>query len=190
MDLKDRRQRSLTQGQCGKDLHYATSSLDSENCHIMSQKSYSSSKTLKAYHQDGHLRYGRCVAELVHQETEEYVRQGSFALADLGMCEPPPSSTVYCSDISLLQDRYGLNAGSDTDSDPEGVMTPERAVQLWSGQPLKSHRSSCLSSPDNSVLTLTDSENEHKTDEESAYFDDEDEDLFGVYCFRNSFWVL
>lgn len=89
-------------------------------------------------------------------------------MADLGMCEPPPSSTVYCSDISLLQDRYGLNAGSDTDSDPEGVMTPERAVQLWSGQPLKSRRSSCLSSPDHSVLTLTDSENEHKTDEESG----------------------
>lgn len=89
-------------------------------------------------------------------------------MADLGMCEPPPSSTVYCSDISLLQDRYGLNAGSDADSDPEGVMTPERAVQLWSGQPLKSRRSSCLSSPDHSVLTLTDSENEHKTDEESG----------------------
>lgn len=89
-------------------------------------------------------------------------------MAELGMCEPPPSSTVYCSDISLLQDRYSLNAGSDADSDPEGVMTPERAVQLWSGQPLKSRRSSCLSSPDHSVLTLTDSENEHKTDEESG----------------------
>ncbi len=84
------------------------------------------------------------------------------------MCEPPPSSTVYCSNISLLQDRYGLNAGSDADSDPEGVMTPERAVQLWSGRPLKSRRSSCLSSPDHSVLTLTDSENEHKIDEESG----------------------
>uniref|UniRef100_A0A9J8CHR7 Teneurin-2 n=1 Tax=Cyprinus carpio carpio TaxID=630221 RepID=A0A9J8CHR7_CYPCA len=168
MDLKDRRQRSLTQGQCRTDLHYATSSQYSENSHIMSQKSYSYSKTLEAYQQDAHLHYGRGVAELVHQETEEYVRQGSFALADLGMCEPPPSSTVYCSDISLLQDRYGLNAGSDADSDPEGVMTPERAVQLWSGQPLKSRHSSCLSSPDHSVLTLTDSENEHKTEEESG----------------------
>lgn len=93
---------------------------------------------------------------------------GSFALADLGMCEPTSSSTVYCSDISLLQDAYALNAGSDADSDPEGVMTPERAVQLWSGQPLKSRRSSCLSSPDHSVLTLTDSENEHKSDDESG----------------------
>uniref|UniRef100_A0A8C2JFE0 Teneurin-2 n=1 Tax=Cyprinus carpio TaxID=7962 RepID=A0A8C2JFE0_CYPCA len=47
-------------------------------------------------------------------------------------------------------------------------MTPERAVQLWSGQPLKSRHSSCLSSPDHSILTLTDSENEHKTEEESG----------------------
>uniref|UniRef100_A0A8C1Q592 Teneurin-2 n=1 Tax=Cyprinus carpio TaxID=7962 RepID=A0A8C1Q592_CYPCA len=76
MDLKDRRQRSLTQGQCRTDLHYATSSQYSENSHIMSQKSYSYSKTLEAYQQDAHLHYGRGVAELVHQETEEYVRQG------------------------------------------------------------------------------------------------------------------
>lgn len=76
MDLKDRRQRSLTRGQCRKDVHYATSSMDGENCHIVSQRSYSSSKTLKAYQQDGRLRYGGCVAELVHQEKEQYVRQG------------------------------------------------------------------------------------------------------------------
>uniref|UniRef100_A0A673MAX5 Teneurin-2 n=1 Tax=Sinocyclocheilus rhinocerous TaxID=307959 RepID=A0A673MAX5_9TELE len=89
MDLKDRRQRSLTQGQRGKDLHYATSSLDSENYHIVSQKSYSSSKTLKAYQQDGHLRYGGCVAELVHQETEEYVRQGEIAATSIRECQMP-----------------------------------------------------------------------------------------------------
>ncbi|XP_065143827.1 teneurin-2-like [Paramisgurnus dabryanus] len=169
MDLKDRRQRSVTRGQRRKDLQYATSSLDGENCHIVSQRSYSSSKTLKAYQQDGRLHYGGCVAEMVHQETEQYVRQGeNFTLADLGVCEPNPTCTVYRSDIGLLQDPYALNAGSDEDSDPEGVMTPERAVQLWSGQPLKSRRSSCLSSPDHSVLTLTDSENEHKTDDESG----------------------
>ncbi|TRY76023.1 hypothetical protein DNTS_010918 [Danionella cerebrum] len=101
-----------------------------------------------------------------------YHMSGSFVLDDLGMCDPsppppPPSSSVYCSDMSLLQDRYTLSGGSDADSDPEGVMTPERAVQLWSGQPLRSRRSSCLSSPEHSALTLTDSENEHKTDEES-----------------------
>ncbi|KAI4889913.1 hypothetical protein NFI96_001786 [Prochilodus magdalenae] len=93
---------------------------------------------------------------------------GSFTLAELGVCEPPPQQSVYCSDLSLVQRGYSLSTGSDADSDPEGVMTPERAVQLWSGQGLKSCRSSGLSSPDHSALTLTDSENEHKTDDESG----------------------
>ncbi|XP_072518552.1 teneurin-2 isoform X4 [Salminus brasiliensis] len=169
MDMKDRRHRSLTRGRCRKELHYATSSLDTEECRVATQKSYSSSETLKAYEQDtGRLRYGGCVAELVHHETEEYVRQGSFTLAELGVCEPPQQQSVYCSDLSLVQRGYSLSTASDADSDPEGLMTPERAVQLWSGQGLKTCRSSGLSSPDHSALTLTDSENEHKTDDESG----------------------
>ncbi|KAL7844495.1 hypothetical protein SRHO_G00230340 [Serrasalmus rhombeus] len=92
----------------------------------------------------------------------------SFTLAELGVCERPQQQGVYCSDLSLVQRGYSLSTGSDADSDPEGVMTPERAVQLWSGQGLKSCRSSGLSSPDHSALTLTDSENEHKTDDESG----------------------
>lgn len=71
----------MSRGQCRKDVHYATSSMDGENCHIVSQRSYSSSKTLKAYQQDGRLRYGGCVAELVHQEKEQYVRQGERQIA-------------------------------------------------------------------------------------------------------------
>ncbi|KAM6986662.1 teneurin-2 [Aplochiton taeniatus] len=49
-------------------------------------------------------------------------------------------------------------------------MTPERAVQLWAGHSpvVKSGRSSCLSSRENSALTLTDSDNDYKTDDESG----------------------
>uniref|UniRef100_A0A8C2JIV7 Teneurin-2 n=1 Tax=Cyprinus carpio TaxID=7962 RepID=A0A8C2JIV7_CYPCA len=109
MDLKDRRQRSLTQGQCRTDLHYATSSQYSENSHIMSQKSYSYSKTLEAYQQDAHLHYGRGVAELVHQETEEYVRQGrplpptppSSSL--LPPAPPPPSAPLHQTATSIRE---------------------------------------------------------------------------------------
>ncbi|XP_066501358.1 teneurin-2-like [Hoplias malabaricus] len=170
MDMKDRRHRSLTRGRCRKELHYATSSMDTDECHVDTQKSYNTSETLRAYEQDpGRLRYGGCVAELVHHETEEYVRQGSFTLAELGVCERPQQQSVYCSDLSLVQRGYSLSTASDADSDPEAAMTPERAVQLWSGQGLKSCRSSGLSSPDHSALTLTDSENEHKTDDESVY---------------------
>uniref|UniRef100_A0A673JQA4 Teneurin-2 n=1 Tax=Sinocyclocheilus rhinocerous TaxID=307959 RepID=A0A673JQA4_9TELE len=69
--------------------------------------------------------------------------------------------------IGLLQRGYSLSAGSDADSDPEGPISPERAIQLWAGHDIKSRRSSGLSSRENSALTLTDSENENKSDDES-----------------------
>jgi hypothetical protein len=50
-------------------------------------------------------------------------------------------------------------------------MSPERAVQLWGGHGIKSRRSSGLSSRENSALTLTDSDNEHKSDDESGRTD-------------------
>uniref|UniRef100_A0A8C1LUJ7 Teneurin-2 n=1 Tax=Cyprinus carpio TaxID=7962 RepID=A0A8C1LUJ7_CYPCA len=144
MDLKDRRQRSLTQGQRRKDLHYATSSLDSENCHIVSQKSYSSSKTLKAYQQDGHLRYGGCVAELVHQETEEYVRQGAsghHSQTSLRPPLPPPHNHHQSSANSLNRSnqasRRNQQSHAPTAAPPDGPSTPE-SVQLQDSWALNS----------------------------------------------------
>nr|XP_023677088.1 teneurin-2-like [Paramormyrops kingsleyae] len=169
MDLKDRRHRSLTRSRCGKEFQFTTSSLDSEECRVPTQKSYSSSETLKAYDQDSRLHYGGCMAELVHREADEYSRQGNFRLAELGVCEPPPPhQSAYCPDLGLLQRGYSLSAGSDADSDPEGAMSPERAIQLWGGQGSKSRRSSGLSSRENSALTLTDSDNDNKSDDESG----------------------
>ncbi|KAG7464757.1 hypothetical protein MATL_G00169010 [Megalops atlanticus] len=78
MDLKDRRHRSLTRGRCGKELRYTSSSLDSEDCRVPTQKSYSSSETLKAYDHESRLHYGGCVADLVHHEADEYSRQGGL----------------------------------------------------------------------------------------------------------------
>ncbi|KAA8588495.1 hypothetical protein FQN60_009840 [Etheostoma spectabile] len=118
---------------------------------------------------------------------EPGVQRGNFTLAELGVCEPtpPPHSAAvpYCPDLGLLQRGYSLSAGSDADSDPEGPLSPERAIQLWAGQGrVKSRRSSGVSSRENSALTLTDSENDNKSDDESAYLDDgEDEDPFGDY---------
>lgn len=43
------------------------------------QKSYSSSETLKAFDHEQRLHYGGCVADLVHHEADEYSRQGVFA---------------------------------------------------------------------------------------------------------------
>lgn len=76
MDLKERRHRSLTRGHCEKELQFTTSSLDSEECHVPTQKSYSSSETLKAFDHEGRLPYGGCMSDLVHHEADEYSRQG------------------------------------------------------------------------------------------------------------------
>ncbi|XP_054594525.2 teneurin-2 isoform X1 [Nothobranchius furzeri] len=192
MDLKDRRHRSLTRSRCSKDSQYNTSSLDADECRVPTQKSYSSSETLKAFDHEQRLHYGGCVTDLVHHEAEEYSRQGllefspvllrylisggNFTLAELGVCEqtppPHPAAIPYCPDLGLLQRGYSLSAGSDADSDPEGPLSPERAIQLWAGRAgVKSRRSSGVSSRENSALTLTDSENDNKSDDESVYLD-------------------
>uniref|UniRef100_A0A3B3XUL3 Teneurin N-terminal domain-containing protein n=1 Tax=Poecilia mexicana TaxID=48701 RepID=A0A3B3XUL3_9TELE len=173
MDLKDRRNRSLTRSRCSKDSQYNTSSLDADERRVPTQKSYSSSETLKAFDHEQRLHYGGCVTDLVHHESDEYSRQGgNFTLAELGVCEqtppPHPAAVPYCPDLGLLQRGYSLSAGSDADSDPEGPLSPERAIQLWAGRAgVKSRRSSGVSSRENSALTLTDSENDNKSDDES-----------------------
>lgn len=101
---------------------------------------------------------------------------GNFTLAELGVCEPSPTPhpapVPYCPDLGLLQRGYSLSAGSDADSDPEGPLSPERAIQLWARQGrVKSRRSSGVSSHENSALTLTDSEND-KSDDESGRMKD------------------
>ncbi|XP_075712539.1 teneurin-2 isoform X3 [Rhinoderma darwinii] len=168
MDIKDRRHRSLTRGRCGKVCRYTSSSLDSENCRVPTQKSYSSSETLKAYDHENRMHYGNRVSDLVHRESDEFPRQGTnFTLAELGICDPSPQQGGYCSDIGILHQTYALNAGSDIESDTEGGMSPEHAIRLW-GRSIKSRRSSGLSSRENSALTLTDSDNENKSDEENG----------------------
>ncbi|XP_072002049.1 teneurin-2 isoform X4 [Engystomops pustulosus] len=168
MDIKDRRHRSLTRGRCGKECRYTSSSLDSENCRVPTQKSYSSSETLKAYDHENRMHYGNRVSDLVHRESDEFPRQGTnFTLAELGICEPSPHQGGFCSDIGILHQTYALSTGSDIESDNEGGMSPEHAIRLW-GRSIKSRRSSGLSSRENSALTLTDSDNENKSDEENG----------------------
>ncbi|CAL9707307.1 unnamed protein product [Knipowitschia caucasica] len=78
MDLKDRRHRSLTRGRCSKDSQYNSTSLDTDECRVPTQKSYSSSETLKAFDHEQRLHYGGCVTDLVHHEADEYSRQGQY----------------------------------------------------------------------------------------------------------------
>lgn len=104
MDVKDRRHRSLTRGRCGKECRYTSSSLDSEDCRVPTQKSYSSSETLKAYDHDSRMHYGNRVTDLVHRESDEFPRQG--------MWSGPHRRAALHSDVrccSLLMTKVGEN---------------------------------------------------------------------------------
>uniref|UniRef100_A0A8C3G6G7 Teneurin transmembrane protein 3 n=1 Tax=Cyclopterus lumpus TaxID=8103 RepID=A0A8C3G6G7_CYCLU len=156
------------------------SSGDSEDCAIGSQglrvptqKSYSSSETLKAFdqHQDQtRLLYGttKGYKDMVHREQDDYNRQGQhFSLRQLGICEPPSRrGLAFCSEMGLPHRGFSVGTAQDVDTDSQAVMSPERAMRLWGrgGLGKSSGRSSCLSSRSNSVLTLTDTEHENKSD--------------------------
>uniref|UniRef100_A0A9J8DAW7 Teneurin transmembrane protein 3 n=1 Tax=Cyprinus carpio carpio TaxID=630221 RepID=A0A9J8DAW7_CYPCA len=171
MDVKERRPYcSLTKSRREKERRYTGSSGDSEDCRVPTQKSYSSSETLKAFdHDSSRLLYGGHVKEMVHREADEYSRQGqNFNLRQLGICEPATRrGLAFCAEMGLPHRGYSVGAGSDMDTENEGVMSPERAMRLW-GRGVKSGRNSCLSSRSNSVLTLTDTEHENKSDSENG----------------------
>ncbi|MBZ3885879.1 Teneurin-3 [Sciurus carolinensis] len=77
MDVKERRPYcSLTKSRREKERRYTNSSADNEECRVPTQKSYSSSETLKAFdHDSSRLLYGNRVKDLVHREADEYSRQ-------------------------------------------------------------------------------------------------------------------
>uniref|UniRef100_A0A672SRM7 Teneurin transmembrane protein 3 n=1 Tax=Sinocyclocheilus grahami TaxID=75366 RepID=A0A672SRM7_SINGR len=171
MDVKERRPYcSLTKSRREKERRYTGSSGDSEDCRVPTQKSYSSSETLKAFdHDSSRLLYGGHVKEMVHREADEYSHQGqNFNLRQLGICEPATRrGLAFCAEMGLPHRGYSVGAGSDVDTENERVMSPERAMRLW-GRGVKSGRNSCLSSRSNSVLTLTDTEHENKSDSENG----------------------
>ncbi|KAA0709310.1 Teneurin-2 [Triplophysa tibetana] len=86
MDLKERRHRTLTHGRCGKDFQFTTSTLDHDERRVPTQKSYSSSETLKAFDHESRLHYGGCVNDLVHHEVDEFTRQGGSVVDFRGPC--------------------------------------------------------------------------------------------------------
>uniref|UniRef100_A0A8C9SZM1 Teneurin-3 n=1 Tax=Scleropages formosus TaxID=113540 RepID=A0A8C9SZM1_SCLFO len=77
MDVKERRPYcSLTKSRRDKERRYTSSSAESDECRVPTQKSYSSSETLKAFdHDSSRLLYSSRVKEMVHREADEYSRQ-------------------------------------------------------------------------------------------------------------------
>ncbi|KAJ8271773.1 hypothetical protein COCON_G00106320 [Conger conger] len=169
MDVKERRPYcSLTKGRRDKERRYTSSSGESEECRVPTQKSYSSSETLKAFdHDSSRLLYGSRVKDTVHREADEYTRPAgqNFNLRQLGICEPAARrGLAFCAEMGLPH--RGYTAGSEPDPQSEAVMSPEHAMRLW-GRGVKAGRNSCLSSRSNSALTLTDTEHDNKSDSEN-----------------------
>lgn len=65
------------------------------------------------------------------------------------------------------QQDYPLGIGSDVDTETEAGPSPDHALHLWMRE-IKSEHSSCMSSRANSVLSLTDTEQERKSDGENG----------------------
>nr|XP_040128378.1 teneurin-2 isoform X16 [Ictidomys tridecemlineatus] len=148
MDVKDRRHRSLTRGRCGKECRYTSSSLDSEDCRVPTQKSYSSSETLKAYDHDSRMHYGNRVTDLVHRESDEFPRQGPpnhHSQSTLRPPLPPPhnhtlshhhSSANSLNRNSLTNRRSQIHAPAPA---PNDLATTPESVQLQDSWVLNSN---------------------------------------------------
>ncbi|XP_035290458.1 teneurin-1 isoform X1 [Anguilla anguilla] len=140
------------------ELSYTSSSEDSDDGRNP-RKSYTSRETLPDYGQDLRLNYNS------HSKKRKV---GDEPTQELEFCEAPqmmcPSYQVELR--SAPQHGYPLAMGSDVDTETEGGPSPDHALRLWMHE-IKSEHSSCLSSRANSVLSLTDTEQERKSDGEN-----------------------
>lgn len=94
-----------------------------------------------------------------------------FSLRHLGIYEPPPQrGLTFCPDLGVSHRGFSVGSARDLDADSQAATSPEKSRRLWCHGDLgkSSERSSCLSSRSNSVLTLTDTEHENKSDSENG----------------------
>ncbi|XP_048839478.1 teneurin-1 isoform X1 [Brienomyrus brachyistius] len=137
---------------------YTSSSDESEDGQNL-HKSYTSRETLPDYEPELRLSYR---SHNKKQTTPTEPTQG------LGFCVSPQLMHLNF-DIGLQlasQQDYPLGIGSDVDTETEAGPSPDHALHLWMRE-IKSEHSSCLSSRANSVLSLTDTEQERKSDGEN-----------------------
>uniref|UniRef100_A0A665VYX7 Teneurin transmembrane protein 3 n=1 Tax=Echeneis naucrates TaxID=173247 RepID=A0A665VYX7_ECHNA len=158
MEVKERRPYcSLTKSRKDKEGPYIDRAIGSQGLRVPTQKSYSSSETLKAFDQ-------------LEESSRLPVTGQHFGLRQLGICEPPSRrGLAFCSEMGLPQRGFSVGTASDLETNSQAVMSPEHAMRLWGrgGLNKSSGRSSCLSSRSNSVLTLTDTEHDNKSDSEN-----------------------
>ncbi|XP_067903490.1 teneurin-1 isoform X4 [Heterodontus francisci] len=149
----------LPKVRCEMELAYTSSSDESEGGRSP-HKSYNSRETLHEYNKELRMNYNSHKKDIM--QTVEESRQA------LEFCEVPP---VLCGGYQTdmcdpSQHGYPMITGSDVDTETEGAASPDHALRLWMRE-IKSEHSSCLSSRANSMLSLTDTEQERKSDAEN-----------------------
>ncbi|XP_048400349.1 teneurin-1 isoform X3 [Stegostoma tigrinum] len=149
----------LSKVRCEMELAYTSSSDESEDGRSP-HKSYNSRETLHEFNKELRMNYNTHKKDTM--QTVEESRQA------LEFCEAPP---VLCGGYQTdmcdpSQHGYPMIIGSDVDTETEGAASPDQALRLWMRE-IKSEHSSCLSSRANSMLSLTDTEQERKSDAEN-----------------------
>nr|XP_006632818.2 PREDICTED: teneurin-1 isoform X1 [Lepisosteus oculatus]XP_015206937.1 PREDICTED: teneurin-1 isoform X1 [Lepisosteus oculatus]XP_015206938.1 PREDICTED: teneurin-1 isoform X1 [Lepisosteus oculatus] len=141
------------------ELAYTSSSDESEDGRNL-RKSYTSRETLPDYGQELRMNYNS------HSRKRKAATEPTTQ--ELEFCETPQMiCPSYQSELHAApQHGYPLGMGSDVDTETEGGPSPDHALRLWMRE-IKSEHSSCLSSRANSVLSLTDTEQERKSDGEN-----------------------
>ncbi|XP_078268670.1 teneurin-1 isoform X1 [Rhinoraja longicauda] len=149
----------LPKVRCEMELAYTSSSDESEDG-LSPRKSLDSRETLHEYSNELRMNYN-CHKKDIMQTVEESRQAIEF-------CEAP---SVLCGRYQAdrcdpSQHGYPMIMGSDVDTETEGAASPDHALRLWMRE-IKSEHSSCLSSRANSMLSLTDTEQERKSDVEN-----------------------
>uniref|UniRef100_A0A671KT16 Teneurin-3-like n=1 Tax=Sinocyclocheilus anshuiensis TaxID=1608454 RepID=A0A671KT16_9TELE len=132
---------------------------------VLTQKSYSSSETLKAFDQHPSTQglYGHRMLDMVPRDTEEYRAPGqSLSLRQLGICGPAPRRGLsFCAETGLSH--HTQLSGADQIQNAGGI--PPDCAMLW----VKTHgRDAQLSCRSNSALALTDTEQDNKSGQENG----------------------
>uniref|UniRef100_A0A8B9K5F3 Si:dkey-237h12.3 n=1 Tax=Astyanax mexicanus TaxID=7994 RepID=A0A8B9K5F3_ASTMX len=139
---------------------------------VLTQKSYSSSETLKAFDHPAGTQslYSHRMPDMVPTEAEEYRAPGqTLSLRQLGICGPAPRRGLsFCAETGLHH--HVQPAGPDHLQNMGGGISPDCAIRLW-GRGMKPHgHDSRMSSQSNSALTLTDTEQDNKSDHDSGEY--------------------
>ncbi|XDV21170.1 hypothetical protein PO909_026320 [Leuciscus waleckii] len=151
---------SLARPHPGLELSYSSSS-DEEDGTNLHHKHYREAHTRPDYEPDRRFTYNS------HKVRRKPLEHPQNDFSDPSQTVFPDFQTELHAANQELAYPGGVSASVPSDPESEGGASPDHALRLWM-QEVKSEHSSCLSSRANSVLSLTDTEQERKSEPENG----------------------